>query len=282
MSIADMVNSIIEGLEEMTSMANIAYLPSGFVDVKKALKTLSKQKKDWDLEILEDDEEYNLNFEGGLIITVPKEHWEDFNTKFGSPLESGVLCLGSFLSEALDDDIKKLAVEFKSELNKMLGKEPFKTVKQQIVKWIATFPRHGFDTTDDCPIFYHTTSKCIQLLTDRTLRAYGDDRGYLEVLINAIKENQPLNAFEGFKDDSYLYCGIVKSTYENVRMTYETHVNLAFEVDTSIYIDNIDVVDELEADVKTIKAVKNMIYPMGNRFEKRFFKRIKDTIEDLD
>jgi len=280
MSIADITNSIQETLDEMTGMANIAYLPSGFTTVKTALKTLATQKKDWNIEILEDGSEFTVDFEKQLMITIPKEHWDNFNTDFGSSLESGICYLGSYLNEAMDDKINKLIVEFKSELNKMLTKDPFKTVRQQVVKWIATFPKHGFGTIENCLVSYNTANKNIQSLTENILRAYGDDAGYMEMLITSIKEKRPLNAFDIFKDSDYIYCGTVKSVFENVHMTYETHVNLAFKVDASIYIDNMDVVDEVVGS-KPVKAVRNVIYPMGSKFEKRFFKEIKDTIEDL-
>jgi len=63
------INNIIN---EVTTSADVVYLPSGFGDIKKRLETLARLKKDWNIEILERDYGYEVNFEGKLKVVVER------------------------------------------------------------------------------------------------------------------------------------------------------------------------------------------------------------------
>ena len=275
------MNKLNETVAETTVSANVAYLPGGFSKVSSALKTLARAKTKWKIEVLEDADEFNVQFEQDLGIKIPRQHWQSFSNDFGEILQTGVLSLESQLKEAEEDNQEKLLVELKSNFLKLLSRDPIKTIDQQISKWVSLFPKSTSQASTGSAISAKSSRKDIELLVGKLSRVYKDDTGYLELLTTALKNKEPLNAFEELKKYDYLYATKIKSVYEGVHMKLQGDINLSFDLNMSIYIENQQVLDEL-GDAKSVKVVGKQVLPVGNRFPKRFFKYLKDTIIDIE
>lgn len=78
-----------------TTTDNVEYLPSGFGRVKQKLKSLSKKKIDWVVDIKELDERFSVNFENVLCISVAKDLWESFVKDLRLDIREGVVVLES-------------------------------------------------------------------------------------------------------------------------------------------------------------------------------------------
>jgi hypothetical protein len=93
-----------EKVDELTDSSAIAYLPSGFRSVQKALKTLSKMKKDWNVQVIEQEGRRIVDLEGQLEIVVDNNDWDDFVERkllTDTKLESGIII--SLLDEGAED-----------------------------------------------------------------------------------------------------------------------------------------------------------------------------------
>jgi len=276
----DLVTNIIESINEQTTMTNVSYLPGGFAKVNNVIKALSHTKSKWQLEVIEDDIEKILNFEGQAKIGVPVKHWNSFIKEFGYEPKTGIVNLNNVMLETAEGTIEKRLVELKSSLTKLFNSEPFKSVDRQIVKWNSTFRKSKLGQLDSL-VSFTNKRKDILDLSDKLGRIYKDDLGYLELLIEAIKEKMPLNSFEVFKSKDNLYSCKIVSTYDKIRLVFDTLVNMSFEVSQTITIKNKDVLAELK-DLKSIKVVSNTVYPVGKKFEKNVFKYIQDVIDELE
>ncbi len=74
-------------LNEATTMDAVAFIP-GQLGVVQALHNLSKEKPDWDIQVLESDEESTVTFGDRLKISVPKKHWGAFSTLFREGMDA--------------------------------------------------------------------------------------------------------------------------------------------------------------------------------------------------
>lgn len=271
-------------LFEATTMNAISFLPAHLGAVRAKFKDLARKKWKWGLEILEDDNgDKDVRIENELRIIVPKEHWKSFQEMFIGELDNNsYLNLKSLLNEALEDDLKELREELKPTLYEMFGEQLFASLDKIIRVWIGRFGVNKYLTDKSKVIVtYENEGKDIQKLYGKLLRAYGDDKGGLEMLLNDIQSKRPLGAFDVFKRYDFLYGVRISSVLHEVTLIFETMVDMSFMISQSIYVDSDDVLDEIEADITTVKRVENVLYPEGEKFSTGFFGSLKDAVEDV-
>jgi hypothetical protein len=85
-------------LNETTGSDAVSFIPAHLGVVKAKVADLAKKKKDWKIEILEQDDLREVSFEDSLHIVVPNEHWDSFCSIFdNSPTNNTYLNLTSLL-----------------------------------------------------------------------------------------------------------------------------------------------------------------------------------------
>lgn len=129
----------MENLREVTTMADITYLPSGLGVVKAAIRDLARLKKDWNIEILEDGKGRKVIFEDELSVYVPHQYWNEFAEIFDGELEEGEIGLGRYLKEALDADLERLRKELKPAVTELFAGSDFKAVDKATNLWRSRF-----------------------------------------------------------------------------------------------------------------------------------------------
>jgi len=274
-------------LFETTTMDAITYLPAQVGAVRRAILKLSKEKPEWGIELLETDDGKVLQIENRLKITVPNEHWNDFLSLFkGEGLKGNSLNLSKVLEEAIEDDMKELRRELKAALTELFNREEFDTFDNLMDYWRALFGVVSYRTrvgTRGPVVSYERKGKDIQKLYGKLLRSYGEDKGYLEMLINDIKNKRPLSSYDVFKNYDYLYGTKILSEYQKVSLISECSFSMIYVPEQFIYIttNNIYVLDKIEEDIVSVKRVKNKIYPVGESFTYKTFKQLKEVIDDV-
>ena len=272
-------------LLEATTMSAISYLPAQIGVVKARLGDLVRKKRKWGLEILEDDDgNKDVRIENELRIVVPKEHWDSFQEMFTSKLtNNSYLDLNMFLNEALEDDLRELREELKPALFKLFSEKVFTSLDRSIQVWIGRFGITTYLTNRAAiAIPYENKGKHIQKLHGDLLRAYGDDKGDLEMLLRGIQSKRPLGAHDVFKKYDYLYGTRIRSVQENVSLIFEAVVDMAFMTSQSIYINDDSVLDKVEEESEVVKRVGNVLYPEGEVFPVSFFETLQDAIEEVE
>jgi len=159
-----------------------------------------------------------------------------------------------------------------------------KQIKKTIVLlnyWLSLFPNSRY-LPISLPIAVNLGSydRSIRDLISRIKNIYSDDIGNLQMLMNTIQNDMPLNAFEPFAEFEYVVGVRVHTEYEGIVMIPELTVNLAMIPTQTIYVESSDVIDELSA-YRTVKILKDMVFPVGQMFAPSVFHNIKDIIDNM-
>ena len=278
-------------LVEATTADAIDFIPIHLGVVQAKIKDLAREKAEWGIEVLEGDESNVLQIEDRLRITVPKKHWDNFLTIFDGKLsDADYLNLHNILKEserdtkeAVEEDMKNLRKRLKPALTEMFNEQQFKVVDKLANIWISWFRVNEYRTKrGNGPIVsYERKVKDIQKLYGKLLREYGEDRGNLEMLLGDIDNNRPLNAYDTFKDNDFLYGTRILSHQDKTPLIFEAVIDMAFDASQSIYVGDKGVLGDVQEQIRTVKCVGNVIYPKGGQFNPRFFRVLKDIVEDV-
>lgn len=159
-----------------------------------------------------------------------------------------------------------------------------KQVKKTIVLlnyWLSLFPSSKYlSISSSVAVNLGSYDRSIRDLINRIKNIYSDDIGNLQMLMNAIQNDMPLNAHAPFSEFEYVVAVRVQTEYQGIVMIPEFTVNLAMIPAQSIYIESSDVLDELGS-YRTVKVIKDMIFPVGQMFQPSLIRNIKDIIDDL-
>jgi len=273
-------------LDETTTIDAVSFIPAHLGMVRARVKDLAKKKKDWKIEILEQENNREVWFEDGLHVIVPNEHWESFCSIFDSSLNNNsYLNLNSLLNETMEEEMKDLRRELRVSLAHLYDEAEFRQLNQSSGTWRWRFGVVFYDTRKkkiSTPVTQENRAEDIQKLYGRLIDQYGEDRGSLEMLIEAIKNKKPLNTFEVLKHYDFLYATRIHSSYEGVDLYFEALVDTDYHLSETIYCPNKELVNKIQEESTEVKAVRFILYPKGGVFTPRFLRVLSDTIEDLE
>jgi hypothetical protein len=268
--------------DEATTMSSIAYLPSTLGAVKGSIHSLAKMKRDWDVSFNEDAKWRNVDFEGDLRVRVPLQYWGDFTKNFGMIKGAGKVDLSSLLKEAVEEDLDFLRKDLKPYLVQLYGDPMFIQVDKQTNLWKANFGvTERYETKSAVSV--ESKEKDIQFIVTKLLKVYGNDRGGMEMILTAIQEKQVLSSFSIFNKFDFLYGTKFLSTYRDVKLIYESLIDMSYQFSQSVLIDPkypdiIYAIEDLHD--ASIQIVKNVLYPVGSVFKARFLKDLKNIVRD--
>ena len=270
-------------LLEATTMDAVTFLPAHLGAVRAAVKDLSKKKWKWGLTILEDDNgNKDIRVENALQIIVPKEHWQAFQEMFTGELNDDMeLNLKGMLVEAMEDELSELRKRLKPALVEMYNDQNLESLDKTIKVWRSVF---GIDqiVTDSKKVAVKAghKSRDIQKLYGKLLRAYGEDKGGLEMLLEDIADGRPLGAYSAIKKYDYLYGDRVVSVLQEITLIFEAMMDTTHMTSESIYVSDNDVLDEIEDQLTAVKRVGNVLYPASERFDTGFFNSLRSILEE--
>lgn len=275
---------LIEKLNEESTIDAIDFIPVHLGAVKAKILDLAKEKPDWDIELLENDDYNELRIEDRLVINVPKEHWESFLTIFDGKLDSNTyLNLRTILKEAIDDDMRELRKSLKPALIEMFSERDFASLDKTINIWRGFFGG-SFITRGrkyGTVITHERKNKDIQQLYGKLLKVYGEDKGNLEMILEDINSNRPLNAFDIFDKYDYLYGTRIRSVYRKVLLVFEASIDMINHSSQSLYIRDDEVLDAIEEEFRSVKRVGSVLYPVGGVFLPSFLRELKNIIKEI-
>ena len=187
------------------------------------------------------------------------------------------------VEEARSEDIHRVYTQLTHALTVDLRDNP--QIKKTLVLmnyWLTTFSNSTFlPMSGQVAVQLNTYNKSIKNLVNRMQKIYTDDIGNIQMIVKTIQEDRPLNAYEPFAEYDYLVGCRIQSEYEGVVLILELTVNMGIVPTQSIYIESQDTLDELGA-YRTVKVVKDMVFPVGEMFSPSVFENIKDIIDDID
>ena len=273
----NLMDKMLYRTNETTTMSNVTFLPSGFGHIRTMIQTLAKKKQDWNIDILEKDDGRHVIFEDDLSIIVPYQYWNDFSTMFDDCLASGHVGLGKYLREAMDSEIDELKEELKPLLTEMFNSDSSRQLDRTVNQWRSRFGVKKYMPTNSL-VRFEDKLRDIQKLTAKVLDVYGQDIGNLQLLLEALRNGDPLNSFQVFRQRDYVYGTRVYSESSRVPLILEATVDMAHMLTQSIVVEDSEVLDELQT-IRGIKVVRNVVYPAGESFDPRFFRELQDAVQ---
>lgn len=270
---------------ETTTMDAIAFIPAHLGVIKAKVKDLAKKKLDWGIEILEQEDGKEVKFENELSISVPNQYWETFCSIFSNKLNNdSYLNLREILNEEIKEEMEDLRREVKVVLAELLDSPEFERLNKSVDVWRARFGVISYERTrreDKIAILQNDREKFLQKIYGEILHSYGEDKGNLEMIIEAIRDKRPLNTFKPFDVYDYLYGVRIRSRFQKEEMVFEALLDMTYKPVESIYINNVDLAINVEEESKEVKLVKNIAYPTKGTFPISFFKELQEIIEDF-
>jgi len=273
-------DAIHRDINEETDSADISYLPGSFDTAQSLVRDLSRIKKRWNVEILEDEDSYKVMFEDALKVTIPKQYFEDFNKNVIKVTGVTVVDLTGVLNESImevsksayDRLHKALTQDFKRSTNVMRSLTLMNT-------WLRTYRNSRFvPSTDKVAIRLETFDADAKKLVTTLKKTYGEDLGGVDTLVDAIENGRAIGHAQGYE---YIVGTKIQSAHLDVRLTLELRMNTSMVPSQEIYIDSVEVVEAL-ATYRTVKTLYRKVFPVGQMFEPSIFGNIKDVIDDVD
>jgi hypothetical protein len=278
------------GMVAATSSNDIAYLPDGFTTVSKALQGLAKMKKDWDLDVVDEEDGKTVSFGNDLRIKVKKEHWSSFVKNLGGTIKSlshkglaesthRTVDLSNVIREATVSEIDKNLAELERKLMTMVTERHiFGVVEDQVKWWKNIFGGSDSGYMPDSAIDVTKPRAGIKELVRRAKAVYEDDLGGLQLLINRIRHKQPLAETELFETPfKFLYGGVVKSG----KLFFEAYVDYDFRFHSAVYGQRGSDFDRFVGGNK-FKVVREMLVPVQGFFTLTELKTLKDDLIDQE
>lgn len=273
-------------LRESTVSADIAYVPSGFGGTVKALSTLARLKKDWDIDVIENDTGYVVMFEDKLKVSVAKEYMSDFVTRALRKSNGGKhspkmrVVLDHYIAEGVKEDIYRLKKELRNKLNALISQGIIVEVMGDMYKW-----RRYAGTARIVPSVGSTVITYANAVNDVTrtyaqlVQLYGDDKGLLEMLVTALDEGRPLNSFNYFNEYDNMFAGRLRSAFGRTEIIFEVSVSMSMIAQESVFISDKVLAKEIEGSVSGVNAVNNVLFPQDKRFTGQQVERVWEYIE---
>jgi len=279
---------LIENIEnydvvnETTTEDNVSFVPAQMGVVQHRLKSLSKKKTDWNLEVLEDMNKRAVMFEDQMAFIVPDEHWSVFQSIFGSEdLKTGsVVNLQRFLNESMEDELETLNNEVRPAIINLYESSIFDAADANIRRWMAFFKRSDHVPQSDVLVSFIDKQKQLAAVITGLKKAYGGEKGSLEMLLDALEQKDPLSTFEIFKRRTYLYGAKVSSFYEGVQLYFVSTIDPTYTLQEKVVIRSEGVAEELTVDMGNVRVVRDTIYPIGEQFSSSFFNLLRTALDD--
>lgn len=281
-NIFDLTDHIISDLKEDTVSSDIAYIPGGITTTKQALRALASNKPNWKIDILESDKDYSVDFEGQLKIKIPKEHYSHFNDNVLKIIGLTEADLSGVLNEATQEELNTVYDELTKALTVEL-KDIFIVENSLFLinSWKRIFGGQYISLENKPLITFSNYDGDVSNLVNRIKRDYGDNIGDMEMVIEAIRNKTPLSSLDIFADYDYLVGTRISSIYNGIKMVFDIAVNMSFKPIQAIWIDDVEVIGEMNYYRKYVKPLHRTLLPVSGQFTPSVFEAIQDVIEDL-
>jgi hypothetical protein len=191
-----------------------------------------------------------------------------------------VKMIKGLVKEAVDKDLERLRKELKLELIKMFNHDEFVTTVQVWNAFKSAFGA-GQSRTQRTAVTCERQQKDAQKLYGDLLREHGDDKGSIEMIISAIQEKRPLGQFPVMRKYDNLFGTRTGVDFQGIKIVFEATVDFIYDPTQTMYIDDLELLDRIEEDFGSIiKRSKNVLYPVGGKFNHDFFNQLKSMMSD--
>lgn len=284
---------IYQNINDDVTSGNITYIPGGFATVKKAVKTLSKKKHEWGVEVYEDNDFYRVVFEDALVVNVPRRSWTEFVDGMGLKEENGrytlLECLESNIYEGKIDVSNVMKSDISEEWTKALDKilatfkgllirKGFSLFEKEVSNWKATFDVLEEADWSKSLLSYSTLREDMILLENRLKEEYVDDLGGLEILCCRLEEGNLDLIFDLMGDPNYLLSAHVDSKVNETDLRFEILMDKKFRLYENVFTCGGQIILE-SSGLKDFVIMKKIILPSNGLFGISGMLKLKQVAE---
>lgn len=279
-------------INETTFSGDIAYLPSGFLPIRKRLADLAKHKHDWGIEVLEEGENYRVKIEDALNIIVPKMYWDQFQQEAMFKIESGKFVVESTLeiSPNFIDLSPFLRAETPSEIKRELRRteEAFRTLlntkrlyimENEIRNWKNIFGSLNYFTNEKALFNGYTFGKDMKRFVHEVRKKYEDDLGGLQMFTARLEEGN-LNKIKMFEKYNYIVSEKIYSKVHGISMVFEILWDKNFRISENVLTDRGSVLLESSGEIGFCYQ-NRLILPSRGLFMYEGMKKLRQIVEEL-
>ena len=237
-----------------TTMDAVAYLPSQVGVVKAAMKKLKQKKSKWNLEILESDDGYLINFEDQLKISILEEDWDEFQETFGTNLDEDVhvIQFEDDIEISAEDILETRKDELISKINEIIECQEVRISEQAALKFF-----NSFEAVEDITEAINPVISLLHLkewsehYLDDSLSEHEEDLGHIEMLIENFK----------LTEGDCLAGARFRSVYQGIDIIFEARVTFEKDCSFSLVVNESEVADNLEEYCVGLDRIGNVFYP---------------------
>ena len=270
-------------IDEDTVSSDISYIPGGFMSTRQVVRALASVKPKWRIDILDDNDVYEVKFEKKLNISIPKEHYDDFNEKVVRVKGLEEVDLSTILNETSQE----MLISVKDEMVETLSDDLRRTREisdafSLAQTWLSQFRGNYVSYDTKRVLSLENYDRDLQALIGTLKRTYKDATGSYESVMSAIQDKLPFSGLKGFNGYNYLLFSRIRSNYEGTQLIFDIGVNMTWLPVQSVYIDNADVVAEVNTASGRVKASGKVLYPVSGKFIIQDFYVIKEAVDNLE
>jgi hypothetical protein len=276
-----------------TTSADIKYLPSGFSPIQKRMKAMAQKKHQWDIEVLEETDDYKVNFESEMSVIVPKTHWDQFKKDARLTFKGGKYVLESrngkieenrvdlawTIAEDTPNEIKATLKEAEVTFRNLLLKNNLPLFESELLSWRKLFGALGYFKNDTAILQASKFDSTLNVFKKKVFEEFEDDLGGLQMFIVQLQEGN-LNKIKFFDQYKYVLSERVYSKIGKFGFAYEILLDKNFRISESVLTDKSQVL--LEASGNKEFAFQNrLILPMKGLFGFRGMKELRILAEEV-
>lgn len=201
-----------------TTTANIAYLPSGFVSVKKAVKDLSALKNTWNIQVHESDSGYQVMFEDKLTISIGKQDWDHFLKNMNIQAHDGVYNIDEgfmeydeFLSQCVNEEVSKIVDQIGLFMKKTILEKGLNKIEKDVECWKKHFPIKEYKNDERALFHLNTLLEDFDSFKSQLIEEFGDDLGGIQMFQYQLEEGlgismrYPVLLSERIESENFIY-----------------------------------------------------------------------------
>jgi hypothetical protein len=287
------VDEIFKNINEETTSGAVTYIPGGFQNVKKEIRTIAKKKHDWGITIYNDKDMKRVMFEDSLVVNVNTSDWDEFVSDMGLIQEDGKYFLQECRENVIYPDklnfYNLLECDISEEWNKSVGKvmagfkgllfrKGISLFERETDNWIKMFGVVDETAWENSLLSSKTLKEDLDKIEKKIREEYISDLGGLDILAYQLSEGKAELIYKLMDNSDYLLSTHIVSMAKEDNMRFELLMDKNFRLTESVLVGSSAVIMEASGNREFVTGNK-LIRPARGLFGESGMQVLKNIVE---
>ena len=182
------------------------------------------------------------------------------------------------IKEATEEVYSKLENLLKINVRQNKGVSKTETIARA---WTSVFPQSQIHTIETSALQLKDYNVFVSKLIKEIRSAYADDFGSVQMICNAIENEESLAGYEVFTNFESLVACTIFTKYNGINMKLQLKVDMSFIPEQELKIDSADILVGVE-NFTSVRISGNRVYLVNMVFDPGLFKGIKEVIDEQE